>query len=117
MEKSRRGQLADHSLDNVLLKDTDKTQNNETVRHDCELKECYEIQSLEGLQPLVNIQINRFPMPDAENPYLGIYDLEHNPVITHTELPVAPEGLSQRFPIVMRGGLQTFLYGLADPVF
>ena len=56
-------------------------------------------------------------MPDAENPHLGFYDLEHNPVITHTELPVALEGLSQGFPIVMRGGLQSFLYGLADPVF
>ena len=56
-------------------------------------------------------------MPDAKNPYLGLDHFEHDPEITHAELPVAFQGLSQRLPIVLRCGLQPFFYGLADPVF
>jgi hypothetical protein len=56
-------------------------------------------------------------MPDAENPYFGINHFENNPVITHTELPIAFQGFSQRFPIIMRGSLQSFFYCLADSVF
>jgi len=56
-------------------------------------------------------------MSDAENPYVGFNQFEHNAVITHSELPVTFHGLSQRFPIVLRRCLQPFFYGLTDSVF
>jgi hypothetical protein len=46
------------------------------------------------LHPRANIHIDRFPMPNAKNPYLGPDHFEHDPVITHTELPVAFQCLS-----------------------
>jgi hypothetical protein len=40
------------------------------------------------LHSRVNIHINRFPVPDAEDPYFGPDHSEDDPVITHAELPV-----------------------------
>jgi len=56
-------------------------------------------------------------MPDAKDPYLGFDHFEHDPVITYAELPVTFQCLSQRFPIVLGCGLQSFFYGLTDSVF
>ena len=55
-----------------------------------------------SLQPCSHLRIYRFPMPDAENPDLGFYDFENNPVITDTELPVAFQGFTQRLSILVR---------------
>jgi hypothetical protein len=41
------------------------------------------------LHLLPDIHVDRFPMPDAENPYPGFNHFEHDPEITHPELPVA----------------------------
>ena len=52
------------------------------------------------------IRINRFAMPDGENPDLGLDHPEDDAVVAHEQFPVPFQRLAQRFAIIMRRGLQ-----------
>jgi len=69
------------------------------------------------LHPRTNIGLNGFPVPDTDNPNLGLNHFEYDPIITHAKLPVALQRLSQGLAVFVRRFPQPFFNGLADSVF
>jgi hypothetical protein len=55
-------------------------------------------------------------MADTKNENLVVIYLEYDPIISHPELPVAPQRLAQRLAILLRGNQEPGLDRLPDPL-